>query len=347
VLPPLLDPPVVPAVAEVVLPPLPEEPWLPPDDEAELPPLELAAPVVAAPEAVPVDGPRPPPEVVLLEFPCEQPAIAMRPTATHCNRRMIAPRSQRSGSMPERARRFCAHGEPGRSTAGVCSRAMYSGHFAVGLALTERFPKVRPWILLVGVGLLDIIDGTLIAAGIERVSAAPREPLGFNLDFIDWDHSLLMALAWSAAFALLFFRRDRAAALPAGLAVFSHFLCDLPVHNGDLALWPGSRTHLGFYLWDRFPVGSWFLEGAFDLPLLAYFVVKAARRGAGTRDLVRVAVFLGLLHLSFSPWLSPMKWLARSVEQPLVSVLHGLLVVVGFSVPAVVLALWLGRGRAS
>ncbi|MHB8416495.1 MAG: metal-dependent hydrolase [Myxococcales bacterium] len=217
---------------------------------------------------------------------------------------------------------------------------MYSGHFAVGLGLHARFPRVRAWIFMLGVGLLDVVDGILIAVGLERVSAAPKEPLGFDLDFIDWDHSLVMALVWSAAFAFLF-RKDRRVALLAGLAVFSHFLCDVLVHNGDLALWPYSRVHLGLYLWHRLPVGSWFLEGAFDLPFAAYFAVQATRRGASRGEVARVLGLLAFLHLSFSPWLSPMKLIARTVPQPLVSVLHGVLVAMGFAVPAWLFSRWL------
>jgi hypothetical protein len=121
---------------------------------------------------------------------------------------------------------------------------MYVGHFAAGLAIKAREPRAPTWALLVGVGLLDILFGPFVLAGIERATVTPSVSPGFSLVYIDWSHSLVMSLVWSVLFAAVFARYGRRAILAIGFAVFSHFLLDLPMHPPDLALWPNSAFHL-------------------------------------------------------------------------------------------------------
>ena len=128
---------------------------------------------------------------------------------------------------------------------------MYVGHFAAGLAIKAREPEAPTWALLVGVGLLDILFGPFVLAGIERATVTPSVSPGFSLDYIDWSHSLVMSLAWSAMFASMFARYGRRVMIAIGFAVFSHFLLDLPMHPPDLALWPNESVHLGFRMGQR------------------------------------------------------------------------------------------------
>jgi hypothetical protein len=133
---------------------------------------------------------------------------------------------------------------------------MYVGHFAIGLAIKARMPEVPTLPIMLGVGFLDILDGLFIIAGFDRVTpnllAGPY--LFFDLTFIDWDHSLLMALLWSLVWGVLFSRTPKVA-LVAALAAFSHFIADWPMHNGDLALYPHSSEHLGYaFLGCRRPI---------------------------------------------------------------------------------------------
>ncbi len=137
---------------------------------------------------------------------------------------------------------------------------MYAGHFAAALALKARVPSAPTWGLLVGVGVLDILFGPFVLAGIERVSLTPGISPGFSLDHIDWSHSLVMSVVWSILFGAAFLRRGRTVAAAMAVAVFSHFVLDIAMHPPDLALWPGSATHLGFGLWRALPVGWWFVE---------------------------------------------------------------------------------------
>ncbi|MBT2322415.1 hypothetical protein J7E62_08670 [Variovorax paradoxus] len=214
---------------------------------------------------------------------------------------------------------------------------MYAGHFAIGLAIKAAAPRTPALPILMGVGLLDLLDGIFIVLGIDRVAPnlASGPYLYFDLLFIDWDHSLLMAVVLSLVWGA-FFLRDRRVAAIAAAAVFSHWLADWPVHNGDLAAYPHSVEHYGYGLWGKLGMGSWLLEGLFAAVLLAYAWTANARRGVGT---LWPAVVLVVLFLQLSPWLSPMKIVAR-FDEPAAHLAHGALVALGFLVPALLLT-WL------
>ncbi len=216
---------------------------------------------------------------------------------------------------------------------------MYAGHFALGLALKARNPELRALPILIGAGFLDLLDGAFILLGVDHVRAdlAAGPYLFFDLSFVDWDHSLLMAALWSLAWGAMFLKDQRVAGV-ATLAAFSHFLADFPVHNHDLALFPHAATHLGLGLWERLGTGSWWLEGAFTAALCAYATRLNARRGV--RSLPANAL-VALLFVSLSPWLSPMRPIAH-LSEPAAHLLHGALVVFGFLVPGLVLV-WLAE----
>jgi hypothetical protein len=183
---------------------------------------------------------------------------------------------------------------------------LYAGHFATALVLRAKEPSAPFWGILIGVGLLDLLFGPFVLIGLERASLTPGRPPGFSLDYIDWSHSLLMSLAWAAAYGSLFLRRGRRIAGVMALAVFSHFVLDLVMHPRDLALWPNSPIHLGFGLWTTLPRGWWFVELALVLAACAYYLAKA--RGSNTFGGRRWAVALVVLalHLANAPWLSPL-----------------------------------------
>lgn len=180
---------------------------------------------------------------------------------------------------------------------------MYAGHFAAGLALKAGVPRAPTWGLLIGVGLLDLLFGPLVLLGIERATVTPGTSPGFSLDMIDWSHSLAMAAVWSVLYAALFLRHERPVVLAMGIAVFSHFLLDLPMHPADLALWPGSAVHLGFGLWRSLPTGWWFLELAVIVAGLACYWGRSRRDGRLGRRAGGAALVVVALHLFNSPWL--------------------------------------------
>jgi hypothetical protein len=99
---------------------------------------------------------------------------------------------------------------------------MFAGHFAAGLALRGRAPRVPIATLLVGVFLLDFL---WILFGV------------FHLDHTawdDWSHSLVMSAAWATVFSAFFGRLDRRAFVVVWLAVFSHYVLDLIVQGASI-----------------------------------------------------------------------------------------------------------------
>lgn len=219
---------------------------------------------------------------------------------------------------------------------------MYVGHFAIGLALHARRPDVPALPIMLGVGVLDILNGLFILAGIDRVTPNLHSGpyLFFDLTFIDWDHSLAMALLITLCWGALFMK-DRRVMAVALLAAASHFAADWPVHNGDLALYPHSHEHLGLGLWGRLGTTAWALEGAFAAMLALYAWRANARRGVSS--LWPVLVLAGLF-VQMSPWFSPMLVVARLAE-PAAHLAHGALVAVGFLVPGLLFTWLLQRAE--
>ena len=182
---------------------------------------------------------------------------------------------------------------------------MYAGHFAAAMAMKAKEPRTPSWVLFLGVGVLDLLFGVFVPLGIERITMTPGVSPGFRLDFIDWSHSLVMSLLWSVVFAAFFFRRGAVIAAWAGLAVFSHFVLDLLMHPGDLALWPHSQAHLGLGLWALWPRGWWIFELGFIALCAAYYLARARQlRSFSGRGVWAVGIVL-ILHVVNSPWLAP------------------------------------------
>ncbi len=179
---------------------------------------------------------------------------------------------------------------------------MYVGHFAAAFALKARVPRAPTWGLLVGAGLLDLLFGPFVLAGIERATVTPTVSPGFTLDYIDWSHSLAMSLPWAVAFGLLFAHRGKGVSIVMGLAVFSHFALDFFMHPPDLALWRGSAAHLGLGLWRALPTGWWFVELGFIAAAFGYYVIRSRPGTAFGGRPSAIAAALLLLHLVNSPW---------------------------------------------
>ncbi len=214
---------------------------------------------------------------------------------------------------------------------------MFVGHLAIGLALKARYPKMPTLPIMLGVGFIDILDGLFIIFGWNQVTPnlAAGPYLFFDLTFIDWDHSLLAALFWSAVWGAIFIK-DKRVALLAFVAAFSHFLADWPMHNSDLALYPYADMHLGYGLWGKLGTLSWVLEGVFVLLLAVYAWHSCAKRGV---NLFWPCVVLAVCFFNLSPWLSPMKQVA-TLGEPAAHLIHGVLVTLGFLLPGLLMT-WL------
>ena len=138
---------------------------------------------------------------------------------------------------------------------------MVAGHFGFAAAVKSREQRTPLWALMLACQWLDVVFVPLFLAGIERISPVPLTSGGYGRLIItaDYTHSLVGALALSAAFgfAFVFWWGRRSAAVLAGV-VFSHWLLDLVVHRGDMAILPGNIggfSRVGFGLW-RMPLAT-------------------------------------------------------------------------------------------
>jgi hypothetical protein len=132
------------------------------------------------------------------------------------------------------------------------------------------------------------------AAGLALKTAEPKAPT--------WGLLLGVGLL-DVLFALFFLRRGRRVAAFLGLAVFSHFLLDLPMHPGDLALWPHAATHLGFGLWTSLPRGWWFVELGVIAAAWGWYAWKARTASTFGGRPIAVGLVLLVLHIANAPWL--------------------------------------------
>lgn len=211
---------------------------------------------------------------------------------------------------------------------------MYFGHYAVATAVKAKEPEMPVLPIFLATGAIDIMNGLFIMAGIDRVDANlnTKPYLYFDLTYIDWDHSLLMGIVWSVLAGLLayaVYKKDRKIGLTTGLVAFSHWLLDLPLHNGDMALYPGSSIKLGWGWWKLLGEYGWHLEVFFSLGLLYYAYKKSKEYG---ENIWPQLLFMGLLMINMSPWFSPMKIVATFPE-PWAHLVHGFAVFMGFIIP--------------
>jgi membrane-bound metal-dependent hydrolase YbcI (DUF457 family) len=119
---------------------------------------------------------------------------------------------------------------------------MFVGHYGPALVGAAAKKTIPLWVLFLAVQLLDVFWSIFVLLGIEKVRIVPGITVANPLDlyYMPYTHSLVAAILWSVAAALVYrsFRRDDGW-LGAGLvggAVFSHWMLDLLVHRPDLAL---------------------------------------------------------------------------------------------------------------
>jgi len=139
---------------------------------------------------------------------------------------------------------------------------MLAGHYAAAFGLRRQAPSVPLFVLFLAVQLPDILFFALVPLGIEivRVDPSVRGPLAMELAWMPYTHSLALTalcavlVAWAGAWW-----RALQAGVALGLAVLSHWLLDLIVHEPDLPLMPGLAVRVGWRLW-RSPGLAWAIE---------------------------------------------------------------------------------------
>ena len=183
---------------------------------------------------------------------------------------------------------------------------MFVGHYGASFLAKKADDSIPLWVLFLAVQLLDVVWAPLVLLGIERVRIVPgftgTNPL--DLYYMPFTHSLVAAVAWSAAAAIAYRlwtgmsgragRGSRGAVL-VGIAVFSHWVLDFVVHRPDLPLYDDTAK-VGLGLWDR-PLTAFGLEAALVLLGLRLYLARRPERGVGM--VVFSLVMLGVQALVF------------------------------------------------
>ena len=160
---------------------------------------------------------------------------------------------------------------------------MYAGHFAAGLALRGRAPRVPVTALLIGAFLLDIL---WILFGVFHLDHTPWD---------DWSHSLLISVLWATLFAAFFLRLGRAAFAAVWLAVFSHYVLDLTVQGASI--YPNQPMRLFIHPWITVHY-RWF-QLIVCIPLVAVFAYDARRTSLNAWKIGGVCILVLALNLRF------------------------------------------------
>lgn len=171
---------------------------------------------------------------------------------------------------------------------------MFLGHYGVAFAAKRLAPRTSLGAFTFAAQFLDELWPILLLLGVERVRIAPwlirkssstvpegRHSLSTTpLEFVHYpfSHSLLMAVGWGILIGGLYFlvRRYGRGAWIIALLVVSHWFLDLPMHRGDLPLWPGlSSPKLGWGLWNN-SILTYIIE--FTIYFIGFFVYMRSTR---------------------------------------------------------------------
>lgn len=178
---------------------------------------------------------------------------------------------------------------------------MFIGHFAVGFAAKRVAPRTSLATLVAAASFLDIAWPILVLVGIESVRIDPGNTAFTPLDFTSypWTHSLVMAVLWGIAFALVYRARTGYARGAWALAALvpSHWVLDWISHRPDLPLVPGASSRYGLGLWRSVPA-TLAVEGAmFAAGVAVYLAATRARNRRGAIGFWGFVAFLVLAYL--------------------------------------------------
>jgi hypothetical protein len=176
---------------------------------------------------------------------------------------------------------------------------MFVGHYAASLALKSFEKKASLGVLFLAVQFVDILFFPFVLAGIERMNIVENftQSTHFELEYMPYTHSLLASASWALA-AYAVFRwvvvKKQSVAVVVALAVFSHWLFDLPVHTPDLPLWSDASSKFGFGLWNN-AVATYLLEAA--LLLLGLWMYMRSTKATTKVGKYGMPAFVGILLL--------------------------------------------------
>ena len=161
---------------------------------------------------------------------------------------------------------------------------MFIGHFAVGFAAKKFAPRTNLAILIAAPIFLDMLWPFFLLLGWEQVRIAPGNTRFTPFDFVSypWSHSLLMAIVWATAFALVYqlLARYWPGTVAIWIGVVSHWILDWITHRPDMPLYPGGPRY-GLGLWNSI-AGTMIVEFVmFALGIWLYVRTTRARDRIG------------------------------------------------------------------
>jgi hypothetical protein len=183
---------------------------------------------------------------------------------------------------------------------------VFLGHFALAFGAKRAAPMVSLGTLFLACQFADLLWPTLLVLGYEKVEIDPGNTLVTPLNFVSYpySHSLVMLLAWSALFAIVYriVKGSKPAAIVTIAAlVFSHYVLDVITHRPDMPVTISGSTRLGLGLWN-YPGTTLAVESAmFIVATAIYMSTTRAKDRIGQTGLyalivVVVAIYFAALY---------------------------------------------------
>jgi len=175
---------------------------------------------------------------------------------------------------------------------------MFIGHYGAAYAAKAVAPKAPLAAYFLAVQALDVLFSVFVLSGIEHLEIVHKYTSynPYRLYDMPITHSLVGSLGWAVAVAIvaMLVRVPRRESLLLGLAVFSHFILDLPVHTPDLTIAGNATAKLGLGLWNNVPLAI-----ALELLLLVggWVLFSRSKRSDATFPKRRNRIFLAVLAL--------------------------------------------------
>ena len=155
-------------------------------------------------------------------------------------------------------------------------------------------PRTSLGTLFLSVQLLDVLFSIFVLLGIEKLRIVPGFTAynPYDLVFMPYSHSLVASIVWAiVAGGIMAAFRGRTAGLWVGVAVFSHFVLDVPMHTRDLPIAGNDSPKIGLGLWNHRNLSS-----AAELAVLGLgFCIYWRGLAATTTKRTAVIVFAAIL----------------------------------------------------
>jgi hypothetical protein len=131
---------------------------------------------------------------------------------------------------------------------------MFVGHYGVSFAAKRYTPQTSLGTLFLSVQWLDVLFSIFVLLGLEQLRIVPgfTQYNSYDLVFMPYSHSLVAAILWAVVTGLVMaMLRGGTPGLWIGIAVFSHFALDVPMHTPDLPIAGNESLKIGFGLWQH------------------------------------------------------------------------------------------------